>query len=181
MIVYPLGNQPLPERLRAGGVLVDQIRKVAFLGRPGELPPDQLPGEAQEGLDGLRYWIVEDGLTLADLRKRDQPDLVVTVDLGDFGQVPIMPAMADGFVIGLDGTVDTTRPGSAYARLAYALEDRLAEEQEITVTDPQVLALARAAVATTHRGTAELWHHLGLFTRARVLALCRGVWQIPKA
>ena len=180
MIVFSCQQNSCPPRLRAAGCVFDQVRQLAWFGPPGQVPPDLLPGEPKVGLEGLGYWWLP-GLTVAHLRRPELPELVVTIPVPDHGPLPVAPALADGFVIGLDGQVDPTRPGSAYARLAYRVEERLAEEGSIPVTDPDLLALAKAVLGTTHRGPHEAWHELGLLTTRTILALCRGAWERPKA
>ena len=147
--------------------------------RVGDDLPEDAYGPWQDGIDGLKVRLPLVLPTLDSLRREPLPDLVVWAELPDL-VIPVMPAIADGFAVRLDGTIDSTRPGSAYAREVRALWDRVDAGQEIRPTDPQVIRVAFKALQTCHRITEELAEALGILTTKTVIGLAVATIDLPK-
>lgn len=180
-IAYRLREVPA-RLLPAGPWVTDHISGTLWMGTRHDYPSPDALGPWLPGVDGVWYATLRDLPTLAALRRPVLPDLLTTVDLLGLGPTPISPACGDGLALGLDGTPDWTRPGSPYARLSRLVADRLAEDADaVGAGDPQVMALALAALQTTHRITQELAVAMGVLTTRTVWQLAEASWAIPKA
>jgi hypothetical protein len=166
-----LRHLPLAARLSVGPV----AWWLRLPGGPAD-PPAEL-SDWQPGLHGVEFCHLPELPTLAAFRRSPLPHLTVEIELPG-GPAPIMPAVGDGFALGLDGCPDLNRPGSDYARLARLVGDQAELGAEAAGLS---FRLACEALATTHWVSREIVCALGVLTTTTVPRLCGAAWAVPKA
>jgi hypothetical protein len=148
---------------------------------PAWAKPVRAWGHRQAGLGGL-FFRLADPLPACDLAHLARPGTGGTpVALTCGLTIAIAPAIADGITIGLDGGLGA--PATAYGRLADQIATRLATDGDVSCSppDPQLLDLARLALASCHRLTPELIAAWGLLSTADLAPIYDAAVGLPKA
>jgi hypothetical protein len=146
------GRGPWAITGEAGGVMMQR----------GESPSW---GPIQKGLDGLRYQIANPLPPLMASITVDDKGSLAWVDFSGGIRLPVPLAAYAEVSFGLDGKPEG--PCSEYGMIATRLWDRW-QQQDLPVSDPELLDFCRLALLEQTNLTAELIHAYGLLTTKSV-------------
>lgn len=122
-------------------------------------------GPIQKGLDGLSYQLANPLPPLMASITVDDKGSVAWVDFSGGIRLPVPLAAYAEVSFGLDGKPEG--PCSEYGMIATRLWDRW-QQQDLPVSDPELLAFCRLALLEQTNLTAELIHAYGLLTTKSV-------------
>jgi len=150
------------KRLRGRGPWVVTDNNGGVMMQRGESPSW---GKILPGLDGLRYQLADPLPPLMASITVDDKGSLAWVDFSGGIRLPVPLAAYAEVSFGLDGQPEG--PCSEYGMIATRLWDRW-QQQDLPVSDPELLAFCRLALLEQTNLTAELIHAYGLLTTKSV-------------
>jgi hypothetical protein len=122
-------------------------------------------GEIRDGIGGLKYQLADPLPPLMASITVDDKGSVAWVDFSGGIRLPVPLAAYAEVSFGLDGKPEG--PCSEYGMIATRLWDRW-QQQDLPVSDPELLSFCRLALLEQTNLTAELIHAYGLLTTKSV-------------